>query len=150
MNRWSPFWASRGVEAVGKGKNNLQKAFGLDECGCVCPPEKLSNVKVARIEHGKERACVHCFPHGGETTNATLRKNTRCWKRQRKTRYKVKNVWRRSNASAACGGGRSITSQTLGLLEAFPMTYRTPRSRSGVYPRLLVLLSNRLEQKKRR
>lgn len=62
----------------------LKKAFGVNELGFVDIPKKISNIKIARILFGDERGCSHCFPHGYETTNATVSKNRRSWKNNRK------------------------------------------------------------------
>lgn len=76
---------------MGKGsKRGIPRAFGTDEFGFPATPPKIGNVKIARIEHAKERGgCTICFPHGPETDNATGKKNTRSWKTRRKTKYKT-------------------------------------------------------------
>ena len=68
------------------------KAFGLNEFGQVDFPRKISNVKLSRLEWGNEMGCSFCFPYGFETTNATIDKNTRSWKRNRKSQYKSKGA----------------------------------------------------------
>jgi hypothetical protein len=53
-------------------------------------PSRLSSRGAARILHVRERGgCSLCFPHGPETTNATVNKRTRSWKSKRKTQYKA-------------------------------------------------------------
>ncbi len=74
---------------MGKGnKSGLKEAFRVDEYGQLLLPAKVSNVKLSRIEHSKERGgCTRCYPHGPETDNATRKKNKRSWKQNRKTQY---------------------------------------------------------------
>ncbi len=69
-----------------KNTKPFRKAFGTDEIGEICCPPKIGNVKLARLKHEK-RECSFCFPHGWETSNATIRKNRRSWKHTRKTQY---------------------------------------------------------------
>ncbi len=69
--------------------NKLKKAFGKSETGLAALPEKYSNVKVSRVLDAEERGgCTRCFPHGFETTNATIKKNKRSWKKRRKKQFK--------------------------------------------------------------
>ncbi len=69
------------------------RAFGIDESGYLLLPPKMSNVKLSRIEHFEDRGgCAFCYPHGIETTNATLGKNKRSWKHHRKTQYRPGRV----------------------------------------------------------
>lgn len=66
----------------------LKKAFGTDNKGLAILPRKISNVKVSRIRNAEERGgCTRCFPHGTETTNASVKKKKRSWKNQRKTQW---------------------------------------------------------------
>ena len=51
-------------------------------------PTKQSSTAAARIDHARESGCSICFPHGPETTNRTIAKNERTWKRSRKTPYR--------------------------------------------------------------
>ncbi|XZF14538.1 hypothetical protein ACTHGU_00225 [Chitinophagaceae bacterium MMS25-I14] len=69
----------------------LQKAFGLDEHGMTAFPYRISNVQYARILFGEERGCSYCFPHGYETTNSTISKYQRSWKKYRPTQWKAKD-----------------------------------------------------------
>lgn len=72
-----------------QAKKALKKAFGADIDDNLLLPEKIGNVKISRIINTKAKAeCPHCFPHGTETTNATIKKNRRSWKLNRKTKYK--------------------------------------------------------------
>lgn len=72
-----------------KNHQKLIKAFGLNEFGCIDFPKKISNVKISRIVHTERMGgCSFCFPHGYETTNSTLSKNTRSWKKNRKHQWK--------------------------------------------------------------
>lgn len=66
------------------------KAFGFNEFGEIDFSRKISNIKLSRLEWGNEMGCSFCFPHGYETINATIDKNTRSWKRNRKKQYKLK------------------------------------------------------------
>ena len=66
----------------------LVNAFGLTDEGLPDTPEKIGNVRAARVLHGDERGCSFCFPHGCETTNSRWDKDLRCWKRYRKTQYR--------------------------------------------------------------
>jgi len=77
------------VSKPNRSRNHkLQKAFGKDKLGFAAMPRKVSNVKVSRIRHAEERGgCTRCFPHGPETTNATVRKKKRSWKNQRKKQW---------------------------------------------------------------
>lgn len=71
-----------------KDQKRSKKAFGVNEYGFVNYPPKVSNVKVARVLYGIERGCEYCFPHGFETTNATVAKNRRSWKFYRKYQWR--------------------------------------------------------------
>ena len=63
-----------GIKTMGKKhKMRLEAAFGVTEEGIIDVPKKISNVQIARIEHGEDRGCSFCFPHGIETSNSTLR-----------------------------------------------------------------------------
>ncbi|KOY85982.1 phosphate ABC transporter substrate-binding protein [bacterium 336/3] len=66
----------------------LKKAFGVNEWGLVDYPIKISNVKVSRVLYGNDMGCSRCFPHGYETTNSTIGKRQRNWKKFRKTKWK--------------------------------------------------------------
>ena len=50
------------------------------------PREVAARKPIIRLWNA--RGCSYCFPHGRETDNATMRKNTRSWKRNRRTRHK--------------------------------------------------------------
>ena len=69
-------------------KKVFRKAFRLNEFGLVDFPKKISNVKISRLKYGEERGCSWCFPHGWETTNATVAKNKKNWKNHRKNQWK--------------------------------------------------------------
>ncbi|MBX0290341.1 hypothetical protein K3G63_07820 [Hymenobacter sp. HSC-4F20] len=72
-----------------KRVKQLQKAFGMVEEGCFVDfPAKFSNVQVSRVVFGNARGCAYCFPHGPETSNATLAKRERSWKQFRRTQWK--------------------------------------------------------------
>jgi hypothetical protein len=74
-------------------KKRLKRSFGWDDLGVVALPPKISNVKLSRIEHAKDRGgCTICYPHGVETTNATAKKNKRTWKLYRHTQYRPRDV----------------------------------------------------------
>jgi hypothetical protein len=73
-----------------KGRGTVKKVFGTTEEGLPDTPRKISNVQLSRIEHGAERGCSFCFPHGSETTNSTARKKRRSWKHHRKTKFRTK------------------------------------------------------------
>ena len=76
---------------MGKGnKSGIRRAFGVDDDGNVLLPCKVSNVAMSRIEHGNDRGCPFCFPHGFENSNGTCKKNRRSWKNQRKAQYKIR------------------------------------------------------------
>lgn len=67
----------------------LDRATLSDKDGFSGGPSHLSSRSAARILHVRERGgCSLCFPHGPETTNATVKKRTRSWKCKRKTQYK--------------------------------------------------------------
>lgn len=71
-------------------KRGIARAFGTDEYGFPATPRKVGNVRLSRLEHANERGgCTICYPHGPETSNATVKKNTRSWKSRRKTKYKT-------------------------------------------------------------
>lgn len=74
-----------------KNLKKLKKALGKDEMGNISFPIKMSNVQLSRIINGEKRGCSRCFPHGWETSNATLRNNQRNWKKFRKTQWKIDN-----------------------------------------------------------
>lgn len=66
----------------------VKKAFGADKNGLSILPRKVSNVKLSRIRNAEDRGdCTRCFPHGPETTNASVKKKKRSWKSQRKTQW---------------------------------------------------------------
>ncbi|MCK8520444.1 phosphate ABC transporter substrate-binding protein [Aquimarina sp. D1M17] len=72
-----------------KNYKRLQKAFGANQYGFIDFPEKVSNIKISRIiNYKKMGGCSYCFPHGYETSNATIYKNTRSWKKNRKKQWK--------------------------------------------------------------
>lgn len=72
-----------------KTYKQFKKAFGLNEMGLIDFPKKISNVKISRITyHKKMGGCSYCFPHGYETSNATLFKNTKSWKNNRLRQWK--------------------------------------------------------------
>ena len=70
--------------------NILGRRFGRDEFGFVDLPTRYSNVRIARIFAERRGECGRCFPHGFETSNATIKKNFRSWKHHRRTQYRVK------------------------------------------------------------
>ncbi|OUJ72464.1 hypothetical protein BXP70_18045 [Hymenobacter crusticola] len=71
-----------------KRVKQLIKSFGiLAERPFAALPTKISNVQVARVTHCKNE-CPFCFPHGVETSNATILNRQRSWKRFRKTQWK--------------------------------------------------------------
>lgn len=72
-----------------KKKKKFRKAYGLNSENLVDFPKKVSNVKISRILYGNARGCSYCFPHGFETSNASVLKNTRNWKFNRKTQWKI-------------------------------------------------------------
>ena len=75
---------------VGKPNRNrkLDEVFGTDPNGGTRLPAKVSNVKISRIFNAEKRGgCTLCFPHGFETTNATVNKNKRNWKSQRRNQW---------------------------------------------------------------
>ncbi|GGG07131.1 hypothetical protein GCM10011344_04560 [Dokdonia pacifica] len=72
-----------------KNYKKLKEAFGLNEYGLIDFPKKISNIKISRIvNHEKMGGCSYCFPHGYETVNATVGKNTRSWKNNRLKQWK--------------------------------------------------------------
>ena len=66
--------------------------FGNNEYGFADLPEKVSGTTISRISACAEGVCSFCFPHGSETKNSRWRNMQRCWKRQRKTQYKTKEI----------------------------------------------------------
>ena len=75
----------------GKGRERTKKAFGSTAEGLPDTPQKMSNVKLSRLENANEQGgCSFCFPHGIETTNSTSGKKRRSWKNNRKTKYRAK------------------------------------------------------------
>ncbi len=78
------------VEKKVNRNKKLKKAFGKGKISMAAMPlAKFSNVKIAGVFHIKERGgCSICFPHGPETTNATIKKNKRSWKKRRKKQFK--------------------------------------------------------------
>ncbi|MFK7969228.1 MAG: phosphate ABC transporter substrate-binding protein [Bacteroidia bacterium] len=77
-------------DTMKKDKRVFIKAFGENEHGMADFPVKISNIQVSRMEFGNRMGCSYCFPHGYETVNATVSKNTRNWKNHRKNQYKPK------------------------------------------------------------
>ena len=75
-----------------KGRGKVKKVLGQTPEGLPDIPQKISNVKLARIVHGEERGCSRCFPHGVETDNSTVRKHRRSWKHHRQTKYRPKKA----------------------------------------------------------
>ncbi|MCD1118531.1 phosphate ABC transporter substrate-binding protein [Chryseobacterium turcicum] len=73
-----------------KKLKSLRQAFGINECGLIDFPKKVSNVKVSRILYGNDMGCSWCFPHGFETINSKETKFQRNWKKYRKTQFKIK------------------------------------------------------------
>ncbi|MBO0356370.1 hypothetical protein J0X19_00295 [Hymenobacter sp. BT186] len=72
-----------------KRVKKLKQAFGTVEEGHFAAfPVKFSNVQVSRVIFGNTRGCAYCFPHGPETSNATLAKQQRSWKHYRRTQWK--------------------------------------------------------------
>ena len=63
-----------------KSRKQLKDAFGMDEFGQIAIPKKISNVLIARLQFGNVMGCSYCFPHGFETSNATVSKNKKNWK----------------------------------------------------------------------
>lgn len=68
----------------------LGRIFGFTEEGVVDLPIRVSNVKIARIFAVRQGECSRCFPHGFETSNATISKNWRSWKYYREHQYRLK------------------------------------------------------------
>jgi len=68
----------------------LKKSFGINECGLIDLPKKISNIRISRILYGNEMGCSYCFPHGFETINSKGIKFQRNWKKYRKTQWKTK------------------------------------------------------------
>jgi hypothetical protein len=67
----------------------LKGAFGKDEFGFASLHGKISNIKISRIKnYQKVGGCSICFPHGFECTNSAHHKNTRSWKKNRRSQYK--------------------------------------------------------------
>jgi hypothetical protein len=71
-----------------KRRGKVKKVLGQTPEGLPDIPQKISNVKLARIVHSKEHGCSRCFPHGIETDNSTARKHRRSWKYYRQTKYR--------------------------------------------------------------
>ena len=81
--------SSHNVVKKSNKSKKLKKAFGKGEMNMAAIPPKISNVKISRIFNAQERGgCTRCFPHGFETTNATIKKNRRSWKNRRRRQYK--------------------------------------------------------------
>ena len=68
----------------------LHRAFGVDEHGFPLIPVPYSNIQLARLEFGENAGCSWCFPHGFEVYNARELKESRSWKRHRRTQYRPK------------------------------------------------------------
>jgi hypothetical protein len=71
-----------------KNTKKLADAFEKNDFGLVDFPTKFSNVQISRLLFGEIMGCSYCFPHGYETTNATILKRQRSWKKYRKQRWK--------------------------------------------------------------
>lgn len=71
-----------------KRKKRFAKVFGVNEHGFADFPPKFSNVQISRILYGNLLGCSYCFPHGWETSNSTISKRQRNWKKFRKTKWK--------------------------------------------------------------
>lgn len=71
-------------------KSGLMRGFGTSEEGFVDLPSKISNIKISRVENGVAAGCSVCFPHGPETVNASVKKNTRSWKKHRNAQHRSK------------------------------------------------------------
>lgn len=69
-------------------RHALIEVFGKTDGNLPDLPEKVGNVKVARVLHGDAMGCSWCFPHGFESGNATWNKNRRSWKHYRKHQYR--------------------------------------------------------------
>ena len=69
----------------------LHKAFGVDEHGFPLIPVRYSNLRLTRLEFGENAGCSRGFPHGFEVYNARELKETRSWKRHRRTQYRPKD-----------------------------------------------------------
>jgi len=65
----------------------LGRRFGYTDEGFVDLPVLVSNVRIARIFAEHQGECGRCFPHGFETSNATISKNRRSWKNYRLRQY---------------------------------------------------------------
>ena len=100
--------------------NTLEKRFGVTEEGLVDLPAKISNVNVSRIFAESHGECGFCFPHGLETSNATVKKNTRSWKFRRKNQFREHQ-------------GRSNMKQSypLASITIKPVEYSTGAKREG-------------------
>jgi len=72
-----------------KEKKVFGRAYGLNEFGVVDFPNKISNVKISRLEFGDIMGCSWCFPHGFETINSTIFKNKKKWKFTRQKQYRT-------------------------------------------------------------
>lgn len=74
-----------------KYRKRFVKAFGLTDERQVDFPSKISNTRVSRIQNYlRMGGCRYCFPHGVETTNSTVSKNTKNWKKHRRHQYRIK------------------------------------------------------------
>ncbi|MDA0323886.1 MAG: phosphate ABC transporter substrate-binding protein [Verrucomicrobia bacterium] len=65
----------------------LGRRFGYDEHGFVDLPARLGGTKISRVFAESRGECGFCFPHGPETSNATIKSRLRSWKRHRKHQY---------------------------------------------------------------
>lgn len=79
----------------------IKQMLGSTEEGFPDTPQKMSNVKLARLVHGDERGCSRCFPHGPETSNNRWTKQSRSWKQHRQTRYRPRQADQRGAAAAS-------------------------------------------------
>ncbi len=67
----------------------FQRYNDVSDEGFVELPKKISNVRLERVLALGRGECTYCFPHGVEAVNSRHRKDLRCWKRYRKTQYRV-------------------------------------------------------------
>ena len=73
-----------------KSRKALRRAFGAAE-GFPEVPTKIGNVAISRLVNCRAAGgCSFCYPHGFETTNSRRVKNTRSWKHNRATQYRVR------------------------------------------------------------
>ncbi|MEM9102376.1 MAG: phosphate ABC transporter substrate-binding protein [Pseudomonadota bacterium] len=72
-----------------KREIHLIKAFGKNQYGLAEVPHKISGIQISRIVIGEESGCSFCFPHGYETINSHDVNRQRCWKRQRRTQWRL-------------------------------------------------------------